>query len=224
MIGSIAKVLKKSRQYHDEIEQILTTIIFPEFESDHGHVRARAFWVLRSFCGVKFTNPNNLVEIIRLSANVLLTDTDLPVEVQAAIALGFYLLSTGSGNSKIVENAVQNVENITMKLLRIVRETEIDDVNTALQTIVVRFSEQLAPNVVTISKYLQEMFTNLMENPNVSDIKEETVRGLITTIEKVYGAFEKNPEIAAKLQPHVIAFIRLILEQQCTCKYFRPTQ
>lgn len=223
MIGSIAKVLVKSPEYRNQIEQMLAAIVLPEFQSPNGHMRARACWVLQAFCSVKFRNHIFLGEMIRLTANALLTDADLAVKVEAAIVLHFYLLSQHGHAYKIVKNAItaQNVGNITMQLLRIVGETEIDDVNAALQTIVIHFSQHLAPNVVIISNYLLEMCTNLMEHPNGSDDKEEMVRGLLNTIDKVYGAFEKNPVIAAKLQPHVIAFVRMILEQHWICKYFR---
>lgn len=222
MIGSIAEVLMKKREYCDEIEAMLTAYVFPEFQSEHGHMRARACWVLQAFCGVEFKNLQILGEIIRLTSTALLTDPDNPVRVEAAIVLQVYLSSQDGEAHNVVKEAIlaQNVQNITTELLKIVGETEIDDLNAALQTIVVNFSEHLAPIVVHICKHLEEMFKGLMEGPEGSDDREEMANGLLDTIEKLLGAFEENPEIAAKLQPHVIAVIRLILEQQRTCMYF----
>lgn len=230
MIGSIAEVLLKKKEYRNQIEQMLTAYVFPEFQSPHGHMRARACWVLQTFGYVEFKTRPILAEIIRLSSNALLTDTDLPVKVEAAIVLQVYLSSQdGEAHNCVKESMLRtptgepdhegkNVQNITMELLKIIRETEIDDLNTAMQTIVVNFSEYLTPIVVSICKHLEEMFTELMQGPDGSDDREETANGLLDTIEKLLSVFEENTEVAAQLQPCVIAVVRLILEHQRTCK------
>lgn len=230
MIGSIAEVLLKKKQYRNEVEQMLTAYVFPEFQSPHGHMRARACWVLQAFGDVEFKSQPILAQIIRLTANALLTDADLPVKVEAAIVLQVYLSSQDGEAHNCVKEALlrtQNgepdhegkyVQSITMELLKIIRETEIDDLNTAMQTVVVNFSEYLTPIVVSICKHLEEMFTELMQGPDGSDDREETANGLLDTIEKLLSVFEENTEVAAQLQPCVIAVVRLILEHQRTCK------
>lgn len=220
MIGSIAEVLLKKREYRDQIEQMLTEYVFPEFQSEHGHMRARACWVLQTFGEVEFKNRDILVQILRLATNSLLTDPDLPVKVEAAIVIQVYLSSQDGEPGEVVRMAIlPNVNTITMELLKIIRETEIDDLNTAMQTIVGTFSEHLAPIVVDICKHLEEMFKELMSGPEgTNDDREETANGLLGTIEKLLAVFEENPVIAAQLQPYVISVIRLILENQRTCK------
>lgn len=220
MIGSIAEVLLKKREYRDQIEQMLTEYVFPEFQSEHGHMRARACWVLQTFGEVEFKNREILVQILRLATNSLLTDPDLPVKVEAAIVLQVYLSSQDGEPHEVVKMAIlPNVNSITMELLKIIRETEIDDLNTAMQTIVGTFSEHLAPIVVDICKHLEEMFKELMSGPEgTNDDREETANGLLGTIEKLLAVFEENAVIATQLQPYVISVIRLILENQRTCK------
>lgn len=220
MIGSIAEVLLKKRNYREQVEQMLSNYVFPEFQSPHGHMRARACWVLQMFGEVEFKNRQILADIINNAARALLTDPDLPVQVEAANVLQVYLSSQDGELHNVVKEALlqHNVQNITMKLLEIIRETEIDDLNTAMQTVVVNFSEHLAPIVVNICQHLEEMFTELMKGPEGSDDREETANGLLDTIEKLVNVFEDKTEIAAQLQPCVIAVIRLILENQRTCK------
>lgn len=221
MIGSIAEVLLKKKDYRDQIEQMLTAYVFPEFNSPHGHMRARACWVLQTFGGVEFKNREILVQIMHHATKALLTDPDLPVKVEAAIVIQVYLSSQDGEAHEVIKNTILglNVQNITMELLKIIRETEIDDLNTAMQTFVGTFSEHLAPIVVDICRHLEEMFKELMTGPEgSSDDREETANGLLGTIEKLLAVFEENAEIAAKLQPYVIAVIRTILENQRTCK------
>lgn len=220
MIGSVAEVLLKKKEYRNQIEQMLTEYVFPEFQSPHGHMRARACWVLQAFGEVEFKNMEVLQQILRLSTNALLTDPDDPVKVEAAIVLQVYLSSQEGEAHEVVKNAIlaSNIQNVTMQLLKIIRETEIDDLNTAMQTIVGTFSEHLAPIVVQICQHLEALFKELIIGPDATDDSEETANGLLGTIEKLLAVFEENAEIAAKLQPYVLAVIRLILENQRTCK------
>ena len=51
MIGTMADILLKKKTYKDQLEQFLVNIVFPEFNSPHGHLRARACWMLHYFAG-----------------------------------------------------------------------------------------------------------------------------------------------------------------------------
>ena len=53
MIGTMADILLKKKTYKDKLEQFLVNIVFPEFQSPHGHLRARACWMLHYFAGMK---------------------------------------------------------------------------------------------------------------------------------------------------------------------------
>lgn len=85
MVGSLADILLKKPLYKNQMEQLMAQFIFPEFSSPHGHLRARACWVLQHFCNIKFTQENVLGEAINLIQRALLTDTELPVKVSPSI-------------------------------------------------------------------------------------------------------------------------------------------
>lgn len=72
------------------MEQLLAQFVFPEFSSPHGHLRARACWVLQHFCNIKFNEETILGEAINLTQRALLTDSDLPVKVRL-ISIASYL-------------------------------------------------------------------------------------------------------------------------------------
>jgi hypothetical protein len=65
----------------------------------------QACWVLHYFSEIKFKQEAVLAEAIRLTTNALLTDQDLPVKVEAAIALQM-LLSEQEKAQKYVEPQV----------------------------------------------------------------------------------------------------------------------
>lgn len=214
MIGSVAEVLIKKKEYRDQLEGMLQTHIFPEFDNPFGHMRARACWVLQSFGEVKFKNPAVLSKVLELATNALITDPDLPVQVEAAIVLQVYL-STQEDAAKILEPLVQP---ITKQLLLIIKETELDDLSSALQKVVQTFSEQLLPVAVDICKQLEIMFSQIIQDDNGTDDRDDTAMGLLNTIETLLSVFEEDAVVNANLQPCVISVIRLILERNRTCK------
>lgn len=209
MIGSLADILLKKKEYRDQIEQMLTTYIFPEFNSPHGHLRARACWVLHNFGDIKFKNQNVLIEILRLATNALLNDKDLPVKVEAAIVLQVYLTSQQDDAARYIESQIKP---ITIQLLTVIRETENDDLTNVMQKIVYTFSEHLVPIAVEICEHLATTFSQVIESEEGSDDKAVTAMGLINTIETLLSVFEEKPEITAHLQPIVMRVIYHILQ------------
>lgn len=208
MIGAVADVLLRKQRYRDQMEQMLAQYIFPEFQSPHGHMRARACWVLCKFSEVKFQDPQVLVEAINLAKNSLLNDKDLPVKVEAAIVLQEYL-STQKDADQLLK---PEIEQIALKLLEVIKETENDDLTNVMQKIVHTFSEELQPIAVNICKHLAETFMHVLASDEGADEQAVTAMGLLNTMETLLSVFEENPTIIANLQPIVIQVIHHILE------------
>uniref|UniRef100_A0A8D0VEI2 Importin 7 n=1 Tax=Sus scrofa TaxID=9823 RepID=A0A8D0VEI2_PIG len=87
MIGSLAEILLKKKIYKDQMEYMLQNHVFPLFSSELGYMRARACWVLHYFCEVKFKSDQNLQTALELTRRCLIDDREMPVKVEAAIAL-----------------------------------------------------------------------------------------------------------------------------------------
>lgn len=104
-VGSLADILLKKPLYKDQMDTLLQQYVFPEFGSAHGHMRARACWVLHYFSEIKFKQEQILAEATMLTVNALLTDTELPVKVEAAIALQM-LLTNQERCQKYLESQV----------------------------------------------------------------------------------------------------------------------
>lgn len=102
------------------------------------------------FSEIRFKSEQILVEAIRLITNALLTDQDLPVKVEAAIALQM-MLAAQSKAQKYIEPLIKQ---ITLELLTIIRQTENDDLTSVMQKIVCTYTEQLMPIAVEICQHL----------------------------------------------------------------------
>lgn len=215
MVGTLADVLLKRKEYKDSLEQMLTTYVFPEFQSPYGHLRARACWVLHSFSETKFKNQQVLAEILRLTSNALLTDTELPVKVEAAIVIQMYLSSQDRA-SPFLE---PQIKPITLELLTIIRETENDDLTGVMQKIVCTYTEQLVPIAVEICQHLASTFSQVLESEDGSEDKAITAMGLINTIETLLTVMEEYPQITNLLRPIVMGVVGHVFQQNIIGKW-----
>ena len=87
----MADILLKKKIYKDRMEQFLVNIVFPEFNSPHGHLRARACWMLHYFADVKYKDPNVLGQAFQLTIDSLLKPgEEVPVKVSGWYFLGIF--------------------------------------------------------------------------------------------------------------------------------------
>lgn len=210
MVGTLADILLKKKLYSDQLDQLFIKYVFPEFGSDRGHMRARACWVLHYFSEFPFKQENVLVEAVQLTVRSLLYDKDLPVKVEAAIALQS-LLSYQDRSQKYVEPQVKQV---ALELLTIIRETENEDVTGVMQKLVCVFTQQLAPIAVEICQHLAMTFNQVLDTDEGSDEKAITAMGLLNTIETLLTVMEEQPEILRMLEPTVLQVVAHVLQNE----------
>ncbi|XP_039964309.1 importin-7 isoform X1 [Bactrocera tryoni] len=215
MIGTLADVLLKKRIYRDQVETMLTTYVFPEFQNPAGHMRARACWVLHYFCEIQLKNPQVLAEIMRLNIHALLNDKELPVKVEAAIGLQMFL-STNDDAAQYVESQIKE---ITKELLTIIRETENEDLTNVMQKIMCTFTTQLLPVAMEICQHLATTFSQVLESEENSDEKAITAMGLLNTIETLLTVMEDHPDVLLNLHPIVINVVGHIFQNNITDFY-----
>ena len=88
MVGTMASLLMKKPVYRDQMEKFLVgsvfcafsiiqllrqvELVFPEFQSPHGHLRARTCWVFHYFAEDQYKDQNVLAEALRLTVASLL--------------------------------------------------------------------------------------------------------------------------------------------------------
>lgn len=203
MVGSLADVLLKKKPYKDQLDQLFIKYVFPEFNSDRGHMRARACWVLHYFAEYEFKQENVLMETVNLTVRALQFDKDLPVRVEAAVALQS-LLNYQDRSHKYIE---PQVKQIALELLTIIRETENEDVTGVMQKLVCVFTQQLAPIAVEICQHLASTFNQVLDTDEGSDDKAITAMGLLNTIETLLTVMDEQPEVMRLLEPIVLQVV-----------------
>uniref|UniRef100_A0A4W3IXC5 Importin 7 n=1 Tax=Callorhinchus milii TaxID=7868 RepID=A0A4W3IXC5_CALMI len=193
MIGSLAEVLLKKKIYKDQMEFMLQNHVFPLFSSDLGYMRARACWVLHYFCEVKFKIDQNLQTALELTRRCLIEDKEMPVKVEAAIALQVLI----SNQEKAKDYIKPFIRPVMQALLHIVRETENDDLTNVIQKMICEYSEEVTPIAVEMTQHLAMTFNQVIQtgpDEEGSDDKAVTAMGILNTIDTLLSVVEDHKE------------------------------
>ncbi|XP_062051008.1 importin-8 isoform X1 [Lepus europaeus] len=211
VIGSLAEILLKKSLFKDQIELFLQNHVFPLLLSNLGYLRARSCWVLHAFSSLKFHNELNLRNAVELAKKSLIEDKEMPVKVEAALAL-----------QSLISNQIQakqfmkpHVRPIMQELLHIVRETENDDVTNVIQKMICEYSPEVASIAVEMTQHLAEIFGKVLQSDEYEEIEDKTVMamGILHTIDTILTVVEDHKEITQQLENICLRIIDLVLQK-----------
>jgi hypothetical protein len=224
MIGSLASViLGKKSPIADQVEYFFVRHVFPEFRSPHGFLRARACDTLEKFEQLDFKDPNNLMIIYR---NILesMTDPELPVRVEAALALQPLIR-----HDVIRTSMQQNIPQIMQQLLKLANEVDVDALANVMEDFVEVFSAELTPFAVALSEQLRDTYMRIVgelleRNANKAgddegygdflDDKSITALGVLQTIGTLILTLESTPDVLLHLETILMPVISITLENK----------
>ncbi|CAB1339253.1 unnamed protein product [Coregonus sp. 'balchen'] len=213
MIGSLAEILLKKKVYKDQMEFMLQNHVFPLFRSELGYMRARACWVLHYFCEVKFKSDQNLQTALELTRLCLINDNEMPVKVEAAIALQVLI----SNQEKAKEYITPFIRPVMQALLHIVRETENDDLTNVIQKMICEYSEEVTPIAVEMTQHLAMTFNQVIQTGPDEEGGDD--KAITQQLEGICLQV-----IGTVLQQHVLEFYEEILSlaHSLTCQQVSP--
>ena len=224
MIGTLSGViLGKKSPIADQVEYFFVRHVFPEFRSPHGFLRARACDTLEQFGNLKFKDDNNLIIIYR-NVLELMADPELPVRVEAALALQPLLK-----HDVIRVSMQQNIPQIMQQLLKLTNEVDVDALANVMEELVEVFATELTPFAVALSEQLRDTYLRLirelMERTNQKededddyseflDDKSITALGVLQTIGTLILTLESTPDVLMHLETILMPVIAVTLENK----------
>ncbi|KAK3710808.1 Nonsense-mediated mRNA decay protein 5 [Vermiconidia calcicola] len=223
MIGTLAHViLGKKSPIADQVEYFFVRYVFPEFRSPHGFLRARACDVLEKFEALDFKDTNNLTIIYR---NILesMADPDLPVRVEAALALQPLIR-----HDPIRIMMQQNIPQIMQQLLKLANEVDVDALANVMEDFVEVFAAELTPFAVALSEQLRDTYVRIVREliernstkdgdegyGDFLDDKSITALGVLQTIGTLILTLESTPDVLAHLETILMPVITITLEHK----------
>ncbi|TRY92080.1 hypothetical protein DNTS_005869 [Danionella cerebrum] len=222
VIGSLAQPLLKKQEYRDQTELLLQNYIFPLLNSNLAYLRARSCWVLHSFSPLKFHNELVLRNAVELVKQNLLDDKEMPVKVEAAIALQTLVRNQEQG--VVTPGVKQNltkvyirpfIKPVMQELLHIIKETENDDLTSVIQKMICEYSEEVAIIAVEMTQNLAEIFNKILQSEEYEESEEKTVMalGILSTIDTILTVMGDRKELSLQLEGICLQVIGLVLQK-----------
>ncbi|KAJ8402449.1 hypothetical protein AAFF_G00369380 [Aldrovandia affinis] len=211
VIGSLADLLLKKQGYKEQMELMLQNYVFPLLNSNLGYLRARSCWVLHSFSPLQFHNElvlRNAVELVRQN---LINDKEMPVKVEAAIAL--QTLVSNQEQAKVYIRPY--IRPVMQELLHVVKETENDDLTNVIQKMICEYNEEVAVIAIETTQNLAEIFSKVLQSEEYEDSEDKTVMalGILSTIDTILTVMEDHKEITQQLEGICLQVIGLVLQK-----------
>ncbi|XP_066561387.1 importin-8 [Amia ocellicauda] len=211
VIGSLAELLLKKRAYKDQMELLLQNYVFPLLNSNLGYLRARSCWVLHSFSPLQFHNELNLRNAVELVKRNLIVDKEMPVKVEAAIAL--QTLVSNQEQAKVYIRPF--IRPVMQELLHVIKETENDDLTSVIQKMICEYNEEVAIIAIDMTQNLAEIFSKVLQSDEYEESEDKTVMalGILSTIDTILTVMEDHKEITQQLEGICLQVIGLVLQK-----------
>ena len=104
--------------------------------------------------------------------------------------------------------------NFFQELLKIIKETENDDLTNVMCKIVTTYADQLTPIAVDMSAQLASTFQQVVSAEDGAEEKAITAMGLLSTIETLITCMEENGEIMKEIEPIVLQVVGSIFTKR----------
>ncbi len=201
-VGSLASILQKNKTYKPQIPSLFQTYILPTFVSPYGHVRAKACWVSSEFAAVLHdVSPEIFVQLLQ-HMQALLNDPELPVQVDAAIAMREFF-------SAVDEEQVQQygflqaLPSLLAKFLELANSVDSEGIMETIECVVDKFGEHIGPYAFDVAAALVTQFWKIVNvEEEDEDVFADALAGhqVLATIATVLEAVSKSPEILAQME------------------------
>uniref|UniRef100_A0A3P8RUX2 Importin 8 n=1 Tax=Amphiprion percula TaxID=161767 RepID=A0A3P8RUX2_AMPPE len=203
-IGALAELLLKKRMYREQMELMLQNYVFPLLNSPMSYLRARSCWVLHCFSPLRFHDELVLRNAVELVKQDLIDDKEMPVKVEAAIAL--QTLVSNQEQAKLYIRPY--IRPVMQELLHVVKETENDDLTNVIQKMICEYNQEVATIAVDMTQNLAEIFTRVLQSEEYEENEDKTVMalGILSTIDTILTVMEDHKEC-------IPLFVEAVLER-----------
>ncbi|KAL5113124.1 Importin-7 [Taenia crassiceps] len=230
LIGTVCNILLKDKVYKEQLENFLAAHVLSLFEAPEGYRRARACWLVGKLSRAQFSNVDILCQIAMVCRHLMCSDSNLPVRVVAATTI-FSLIKY----QKEVEKTMNaHLPELVMQLLKLLRETEFDDLNSVLREVLV-YSDELQPISVQMLQHLSGTFVKLVgvqENgvglvssgdserddefklDEAKEYQSLVATGVMENIATLVSVMEDSAELVASSESVVVQLVQVILKNE----------
>ncbi|KAH9028652.1 ARM repeat-containing protein [Lactarius hengduanensis] len=220
MLSALSPFAMRHPDVKHKMEGFTLQHILPEFTAQEGYMRAVANEVVASEVRnrITWTSDESLSKVFRAVAAGL-DDAELPVRVHAALTLTEMV----SSHESVKAAVAPQVGKVIQDLLKLSDETDLDILNSSMETMVEHFQDELLPVAAQLTARLCESYMRLVREAIASEENAPKGEDLETFMEaesdddKTYAAMgvaKTLSTILAQVQEVIIPVIRYTLENK----------
>ncbi|KAH7682960.1 Exportin-2 C-terminal protein [Dioscorea alata] len=208
-IGLLCGKLKQTEPYKSELEPMLVQHVFPEFASHLGHLRGKAAWVAGQYADIKFSDQNNFRKAFHRVV-LGLNDPELPVRVDSVFALQFFIEACQELN-EILPILPQLLDEI----FNLMNDVENEDLVLCLETIFVKFGEEMAPYAVGLCQNLSSVCWRSLERFKADGPGSLGALGCLRAISVILESINMLPHLFVQIEPILLPMLQKMLTNDC---------
>jgi importin-7 len=206
--GSLSKYLMAKDKYAVEIEGLLVSSVFPDFNSPVSFLRYRACWMVQQFSSVKWSDDGTHLRTLLEMVLNRLSDPALPVQIEASKALRFLIEVDGAEKTLLPV-----LPQLLNEYFRIMNEIGNDEVVQALQVLLDKFGDHIEPHAVALVTQLTNAFLQYCSAGEDEDDDDAALAAaqclecIATVLKGVCG----KPSMLKILEPQLMPLVLKIL-------------
>ncbi|VDN05338.1 unnamed protein product [Thelazia callipaeda] len=208
-LGELFTALTKSKKYKNVIDGLMERLIIPKITHPVRFIRSRACWTVKQFACGKLSGAL-IARIYEELVNRLAdANEELPVKVEAAIAVQ-YMLEAQTAYRSVLK---PHVRTVIIEVLRLVAKAEIEELTGVMEVLVEDFVDDIIPIAVDVAAELANIFLQLSTTVNEEDDRTVAVMGVLTTLGSVLDMVEDNQLILHHIEEQVRKVIKSVLSR-----------
>jgi len=210
-IGVMCKKLTKLPDYRQQVEPMLFAHVLPEFESQHGFLRARACWVYQQYWDFDFQNKDGFLAALRGNLSCM-KDKQLPVRVSAALALKFLMQ-----NDLAIEELRPIVPQLVEEFFKLMNEIDNDELVNALELLISQYEEEMIPFAAQITARLAAAFVRMVD----ADEEDSSVAAfeVLTTIQTILDSVTEFPALYPQMEQILMPVMVKLLDNNGNAEF-----
>lgn len=208
MLGELAVAVMKSKSYKNTVEKLMYELVLPRLTHNVKFIRARACWVIKMFSDAKLSAKFMKVVFAELVNRLSDQAEELPVKVEAAIAIQFLL-----EDQDIYRYMLKpHVRVVIIEILRLVSRAEIEELTGVMEELLEQFVDDVIPIAAEVAAELANIFLSLSESQNPEVDTTVTVMGVLSTVGTILEMVEDNAEVLFHIEEEVRRIIKYVVD------------
>lgn len=164
VVGTISSTILEAPELKGQTEALVMSAVLPDMCAESPFLRARACWVIQNYEDLRYSTVENVLAVFQGILRCLgdVSPGNLPIRIQAALALGVFLQF-----EEVTPLMTANLAPIVQNLLDLTNQSDMDTLSYVLEKLVSLYSVELTPFGFQLTQQLCATLMRLINHPKV---------------------------------------------------------